>query len=271
MIEAKDITLSIGKKKILSHISLRIERGEFVTIAGNNGAGKSTLLKVLCGEYRKIVGHVELNGKALNSYTIAQLSEIRAVFPQVASMQFPLTVRQTILMGRIPYASGSYSRHDDTVADEVIRITELSPLTEREFPTLSGGEMQRVQFARVLAQLWDMPEQKTGFLFLDEPTNNLDMRHQHAVLSIAQELSKKNIIVIAVIHDLNLAAQYSSRIIFMKDGNIAQDGEPKKICTPECIAENLGVIVKILRHEGLQHPVIVPQSSFVNTNKEKSL
>ena len=220
MIEAKNISVSIGKKHILEDISVQIENGKVTAILGPNGAGKSTLLKCLTGSQNANSGTIELDGKRLNDYSLNDLSTKRAVLSQSNPISFPFTALEIVMMGRNPYASSSNEDHE--IALKALESVHAIHLKGWVFPTLSGGEQQRVQLARVLAQLW---EQENAYLFLDEPTSALDLKHQHQLLSFVSKLSEeKHFAVCIIMHDLNLAMRYANHVILLKDGKLFAEG-----------------------------------------------
>jgi iron complex transport system ATP-binding protein len=258
MIRAKNIAVNIGGEKILSNVSLTIEGGEFLTIAGRNGTGKSTLLRVLTGDIKNYEGDVEINGKNIRRYPLKELAKIRAVLPQISSLASPFTVEEIVLMGRIPYSAGSYVLRDIQIVEEILEHMELLHMKDRIYPTLSGGEMQRVQIARILAQLYEPNKDESKYIFLDEPTNNLDLCYQYKILSEVWKLAKTNFTVIAVIHDLNIAAQYSTRMIFLNNGQKTAEGHTSEVLTKDIIRQNLNIEAEILNHIKFKNPLVFP-------------
>jgi iron complex transport system ATP-binding protein len=267
MINAENINVNIGGKRILSGVSLKIESGEFLTIVGRNGAGKSTLLRVLTGDITNYKGSIEINGRNIRDYSLKELATTRAVLPQISSLAAPFTVEEIVLMGRIPYSPGSYTSKDIYIVDEILEQMELLHLKDRIYPTLSGGEMQRVQIARILTQLYEPDKDETKYIFLDEPTNNLDLCYQYKILSEVRKLANANFTVIAVIHDLNLAAQYSTRMVFLNNGEKTADGNTSKVLTRKIIKENLQVDTEILNHYKFKNPLVFPLTDNTEPSK----
>ncbi|MEZ5347115.1 MAG: heme ABC transporter ATP-binding protein [Pyrinomonadaceae bacterium] len=248
-----------GGKHLLRNVSFEARSGEVIAVLGANGAGKSTMLKTLCGEIRSSEGEISFDGKGIDSWKIDELSKIRGVLPQSFSLNFPFRVREVTLLGRTPHVVFSESRRDHKIVADALKMVEAAVLAERSYPTLSGGERQRVQLARVLAQIWEKPLCGSRYLLLDEPTSSLDLAHQHLTLQTARKFARADTVVITVLHDLNLAAQYADRILVLRDGKRFAFGEPKEILTPETIKESFGIEVYVTDHARIDNvPLIVP-------------
>ena len=187
---------------------------------GANGAGKSTLLKMLTGAIKPSSGKVLFKNKDLSSYTSEELAKERAVLSQSYQLNFPITVSDIIMMGRYPYFSSSPSQQDQEVFDASVKTVGVGHLVNRDYNTLSGGEAQKVQMARVLSQVWQIKGNAPKALYLDEPVSSLDMKYQHEILSIAKRFAEAGNAVVTILHDVNLALQYADRIHFMKDGEM---------------------------------------------------
>lgn len=233
MIIAKNVSLSVSNKLILDNISVQIPAAKITAILGPNGAGKSTLLKCLTGGKQYDSGNISLNGKAIDGYSLESLSRLRAVLSQGPSVDFSFTALEIVKMGRNPYINQSSPEEDDDIAYQTLEMVDALALTERIFPTLSGGEKQRVQLARVVAQLWGV---KDAYLFLDEPTSALDLKHQHQVLKFVKGLAKNSgMTIIIVLHDLNLALRYADHIVLLKEGRLFASDETDKVLTAQNI------------------------------------
>ncbi len=229
MIEADNLYLKVGKQLILENVSIRVPIAKVTSIMGPNGAGKSTLLKCLTGASPYQQGKVNLNGKSLNQYSLESLSRLRAVLSQSTTIDFPFSAFDIVKMGRNPYHDKSTMNQDDEVVYQALKHVDCLALKDRVFPTLSGGEQQRIQLARVIAQLW---ETNNTYLFLDEPTSALDLKHQHQVLQLVRELAvRRQIGVCIVMHDLHLAMRYSDQVILMKEGRLFASGDTNEVLT----------------------------------------
>ncbi len=262
---ASRITYQIGAKKLLHDVSLTARPGELLAIVGANGAGKSTLLKLLSGDCRPSVGEVLFEGKSLAAWPPAALARRRAVLTQQHTLALAFQVRELVLLGRYPYFGGQPTAHDWEVVAAALDLVHLGHLAERAYPTLSGGEQQRAQLARVLAQVW---EAEGGFLLLDEPLTGLDLRHQHHTLAVARQLAQRGFGVIAVLHDLNLAAQYADQVLLLRQGRAVASGPPAQVFTPDYIHLAFGLEVELLTHPSLGHPLIVPTVAVIPTKKD---
>lgn len=235
MILANNIHFSIGAKTILKDINLTLNPGKIYTFLGPNGAGKSTLLKCLTGNLCPDIGYVTLCSKRLSDYRLNELAKYRAVLSQSTQISFPFKAHEIVMMGRNPHTTLQKDSDNAYIVDEVLTCVDALALKDRLFPTLSGGEQQRIQLARVLAQIWQKEE---AVLFLDEPTSALDLKHQHQVFQLLKNLAKeKRWVIVAVIHDLNLAKVYSDAAILMKNGQIYASGDTKHSLNPVSISE----------------------------------
>jgi iron complex transport system ATP-binding protein len=205
-----------------------------ITIAGPNGAGKSTLLGIMAGLRLPYHGSCAYAGKEVRQWPKREYAQKVAFLPQSVRMEFPFTVEEVVLMGRTPYASGWFQTAEDRwAAEESMTITDTLAFRARDFRSLSGGEAQRVILASALTQ---RPE----VLLLDEPATHLDLRHQLSLYRLLVDLAK-SLLVVAVTHDLNLALQFSDRVMVLEDGRVAGDGKPGDVLNPALIARVFGV------------------------------
>ncbi|MGK7390177.1 MAG: heme ABC transporter ATP-binding protein [Candidatus Cyclobacteriaceae bacterium M2_1C_046] len=264
MLKAINITQQISGKTILKDCCLRLKPGRFTAIVGPNGAGKSTLLKAISGESRKFKGEVILNGKQLQCFKPRELSVKRAILPQHTVVNFPFTVEQVIEIGR--YAHRTTAVENEIIINSVMRMTDLKKFKGRAYQTLSGGEKQRVQMARVMAQIRNKTSDPK-YVLLDEPTASLDIAQQHTILSLAKNLCNENIAVMAVLHDLNLAIQYADDILFLKNGQTVAYGELKDVVTKDIIEKTFGYPVRLLEDDG--ELIVVPNKKS-NSDKGTS-
>ncbi|WP_373084046.1 heme ABC transporter ATP-binding protein [Sneathiella sp.] len=235
MITVDNLSYSAARQQILENINVTFEAGKISAILGPNGAGKSTLLKCLTGSLVPDNGFVLLDGQRLETYSLSELSVKRAVLSQSNPISFPFLAKEIVLMGRNPYALAKTHAVDEEIVHETLDLMDAWHLRDRSFPTLSGGEQQRVQFARVLSQIWD---QKSAYLFLDEPTSALDLKHQYQVMElIRDQCTKKNLTVIIVMHDLNIAYQSTDISCFIKNGRIRIEGDSQNVICADTLAE----------------------------------
>ncbi len=237
MLEAEEIEYAVGRKTLLSGVSLVLNPGELLAVIGPNGAGKSTLLRLLAGETRPSRGAVRLDGRPLDGWNRRALARRRAVLPQSSSLSFPFTVGEVVLLGRAPHTGGVEGALDRAIARHALEAVGMGALAGRAYPSLSGGERQRVHLARVLAQLMRAPAQfEPGFLLLDEPVTSLDPRHQHAALALAREFVGQGGGALAILHDVNLAARYADRVIVLANGRLVATGTPAEALSPAVLS-----------------------------------
>ncbi|MCB2407324.1 heme ABC transporter ATP-binding protein [Hymenobacter lucidus] len=255
MFDLHQVSYQVGRKPLLHEVSLQAQCGRLLALIGPNGAGKSTLLRVLSGDLTPGSGTVQFEGRPLADIPAATLARRRAVLTQQHSLSLAFRVQELVLMGRYPYFQGQPTAHDQAVVRQALAAVGLSHLAQRSYPTLSGGEQQRAQLARVLAQVW---EAEAGFLLLDEPLTGLDLNHQHHTLDIARALTRRGFGVVAVLHDLNLAAQYADELLLLHQGRAVASGTPAEVLTPAHIQQAFGIEVELLAHPRLDTPLLVP-------------
>jgi iron complex transport system ATP-binding protein len=257
MLKLENISFQIGKKKILNDVNITFQPGKFSMILGPNGSGKSSLLKIFSGSERNFKGKVYYNGVDLATISNETLAKKRAVLSQQSQLQFPLQVKDVVMMGRYPHFSFQPLKQDQEICMEVIATMQLHHLQNRNYLSLSGGEKQRVHFARILAQLWTIPEQDSRYLFLDEPLNSLDIHFQQEFLQIAKSFLGPLTVLVAIIHDINLALRYSDQLSFLKDGEIIATGTPNEMVTPEIIEHVFSVKSAVMKHPFGDYPLVL--------------
>lgn len=271
MLELKNIHFEINEKVLVRNISFSAKPGEHLVILGANGAGKSTLLKILSGEISTYSGQIILNGENLNNFSNSELARLRAVMPQEVQLSFPFRAIEVVEMGHSPHVD---LHNSDEITQRCMELFDVSHLADRRYPTLSGGEKQRVQLARVFCQLDDhsesLPhalEQDTNtpnnvrpearFLFLDECTSALDPAHQHTVFEAVNKIKQGHVGVISVMHDLNLASQYADKILILKEGNLLCLGGLEETLTSSNLEDAYAIKTEILSHPVSNKPLIV--------------
>lgn len=242
LLEAHNLSFQVANKLLIDDISLSINQNEMVVIIGPNGAGKSSLLKLLTGYTQPTQGKCLLEGIALDQWPHNDLAKKRAVMKQQHSLSFAFTVEDIVAMGRSPYGS----EYKQEAIEEALTQTDCQELRHRDFRQLSGGEQQRVQLARVLAQVWQ-PKRSPACLFLDEPTSALDLYHQQHSLRLLHQLTREHPYgVCCVLHDLNLTALYADRVYLIHQGKLVAAGTPKEVLNASNLTRwykaDLGVI-----------------------------
>lgn len=231
MIRVKRCTKTYAGKSVIRDIELQVARGQFVGIIGPNGSGKTTLLRLMSGEERPDQGSVELNGRKVEQWRTRELAKCLTVVPQEGLQPVPFTVYDVVMMGRHVYQGRFHraSAADHAVVRRTLRVTGLQEISQNLVTHISGGERQRVAIARAMAQ-------EPTVLLLDEPTTYLDIGYQLAVLRYVQDWQQQTgATVVAVLHDLNLAAQFCERIILLHGGRFFADGPPAAVIQPDIL------------------------------------
>jgi putative heme degradation protein/ABC-type hemin transport system ATPase subunit len=249
----------------VSDVSFSIRPGEMIALLGANGAGKSTLLKMLAGMHKTGKGHIVFNGKSLSEYSKTELAKHRAVLNQQNNVSLPFTVGELVMMGRYPYFKNSPSKNDDAIVNEVMAAAGITSMAARSYLTLSGGEQQRVQLARSLAQLW---EQKKALLLMDEPVTGMDILYQQQTLAILKAMARKGHMVVCVLHDMNLASHYADRVLMLKNGRKWYDGTPQEILQPKPVYEIFEVEADIVINPSTLKQMIMPREVVFNYKQQ---
>ncbi|WP_447579051.1 heme ABC transporter ATP-binding protein [Achromobacter kerstersii] len=249
MLAAQNLTLSRGGKRILTQISLEVRPGEVVGLLGANGAGKSTLLSALAAELSPDSGQVHLGGEPLAGMPFREQARQRAVLPQKPGLTFDLDVNEVVAMGAYPFPELPPAAVDALVA-QALTLADAAHLAGRRYPELSGGEQQRVQFARVLVQCHAARQAgEARYLLLDEPTASLDPKHQTDLLRRAWELAHAgNTGVLVILHDMNLAARWCDRLLLLSGGATTALGTPEQVLTPANLYLAYGIDAQVIPH-----------------------
>lgn len=244
--EVKNLYFSYGKNKVLRDVSLKIERGQITTIMGANGCGKSTLFSVMTKNLFPRKGKVLLGGKNIQRLTLKEFAREVSIVQQYNTSSDDITVERLISFGRTPHKKPMQgnSEEDEELIEWAMEVTGLTQYRDREVSRLSGGQRQRVWIAMALAQ-------NTKILFLDEPTTYLDVRYQIEILELVKKLNQEyDITIIMVLHDINQAICFSDRIIGLKDGCVAVEGDPAEVITTESIRTLYGIDLQIAMVDG---------------------
>lgn len=243
MLQVENISVSMKGKCILHQFSFEIEAGQLLAIVGPNGAGKSTLLRAICGDFGK--QQLSWHGELLHELDPQEVAKQRAVLTQKNALSFDFSVKEVVMMGRYPYFKNQPSKYDCQVVQEMMERLQVASFAERSYHSLSGGEQQRVQTARVFAQLEEAESQKPKLLLLDEPLNNLDVKYQYQLLEQLVHYSKLGHLVIIVMHDLNLAAQYADQVLLLQEGVLKKSGSPEEVLQANLLEEAYQLPVKV--------------------------
>lgn len=260
MLEVTNATVRLGTRGVLHEVSHKFAAGRLTVIVGPNGAGKSTLVKVLSGELRPLHGSVTLGGRPLRQCPAHELAARRAVVPQATALAFPFTVREVVGLGATVPGFGLAEQSQHVL--RAMRLAEVDEFSGRYYTELSGGERQRVHFARAICQLLasHAPAHDTALL-LDEPTSNLDLPHQAHIMAQARAQTTLGRCVIAVLHDLNLAAAWADDVVALHDGRIRAAGPPKDVLNETVLQTIYGARINVLRLPGSDVPIVLPYAA----------
>lgn len=259
LLRAVDLTYSYGDRDVLGGVSVGVTRGQVTGVLGPNGSGKTTLVRCLMGFLPPKSGQVTLGGRDLATWPRRELARQIAVVPQAMPTDFPLRVRELVLLGRIPHLParglGFESARDREATEAALAAASITELADRPLHQLSGGEVRRAFVARALAQ-------DTPYLLLDEPTSGLDLRHQLGILDLLRRRARNGGAILAVMHDLNLAAAHCDRLIVLKDGRVAADGPPGAALDPRILSDVYGVDLRAVSvgagSDGIDRQILLP-------------
>lgn len=255
MLKTHQLSLKRDQQAILTNLSVSFDPGKLTVLLGPNGAGKSTLLNCLSGEQAQTLDQVSLDGRFLERFSSLDLAKRRAMMPQSIRLDFPFRVDEVVEMSLIHHAPATVRAHQ---VKEALAWFDMAELAQRNYLTLSGGEQQRVQLARVFAQIGFQSESFSRFLLLDECTAHLDLAHQHQVLKLIKDwVDQRGIGAIMVLHDLNLAAQYADELLLMNHGQVVCQGFVEQVLTKERIEEVYQIKVSLHQHNQ-GWPMVVP-------------
>lgn len=237
-VDFEHITVALGGRDVVQDATTTVGSGQVVGVVGPNGSGKSTLLRTLYRAVAPKFGTVRVDGDDVRSRSGRQAARTVSVMLQDPPTDFDLSVEETVMLGRAPHHAtfGRDTPEDLRIVDEAMARTEISELADRMVATLSGGQRQRVMLARAMAQ-------QTPVMVLDEPSNHLDISHQHELMSTVRDL---DCTVIAALHDLNLATRYCDSVVVLDAGRIVASGPPAEVFTPELIRSTFDVDARIL-------------------------
>ncbi len=233
------VSAGYGGEPVIRNISVSVSAGELFVIIGPNGSGKTTLLRILAGMGGDVKGRVNILDRPLSGYRGRDIARTVAMVPQILPEQSPFSVRETVCMGRYAHQGilGLGNRRDESLVDEAMIITGTMHLARRRVDHLSGGERQRVFIARALCQ-------EPKIMLLDEPTASLDLAHQTRVMDLLEQLRRdRNMTVIMVSHDLNLASMYGDRLLLLKEGSILSLGRPGEVLDFRTLEKAYGCVI----------------------------
>lgn len=238
---------------LLDSVNCAVQAGEILAVIGPNGAGKSTLLKALSGDVA-YQGKVSIDGLSNN---MVERARQLAVLPQQSLLNFPYRVSEVVQLARIPHRSGQ--QRDEQIIDQALAMMDISFLKQRLYTELSGGEKQRVQVARVLAQIWDEKDaaQGTRVLLLDEPTNALDLGHQRDLMNAIRTFAQQGVAIIMVLHDINLAARYADKMLALLCSQQIAFGPVAEVVTTDNINRLFSINAEVIAHPQSGLPMVM--------------
>ena len=254
MLATNHVTVKYDDRLAVAEVSIKVHPGEVIAIIGPNGAGKSSFLRALNGNTPITTGEVLLEERPVDSYSRRAVARRIAVVAQEAELRFPVTVMDFVLGGRYAWSNawGWENERDVEIAQSVLRETQLEPFAPRLMNELSGGERQRAVLARALAT-------EAKIFLLDEPTANLDLAHQAAMLKlIRQRCDRGDAAAVVVTHEVNLAAEFADRVMLLKDGRVVAIGSPREVLTPELLQKLFGLQILVDAHPLSGAPRITP-------------
>ena len=268
-LEARALYRTVRRTHIVEDATISLIPGQLTIIVGPNGAGKSTLLKLLSGEVRPTSGDIVCAGETLKETPAWRLARRRAVMAQATQLAFPFSVNEVVRLGLdtlgldtlgLDTLGVDAKRIDaDAIIDHALRRADILHLAERKYDTLSGGEQQRTHFARVLCQLAaGRRSEARQALLLDEPVASLDLKHQLMLMDSAREIADSGVAVMAILHDLNLAAAYADKLVVMQAGRIVASGEPTHVLAGGLVADIFGVDLRLCATPPGNAPFILP-------------
>lgn len=253
LLKVKNLSGGYNKKIIIKDISFAIQRGDFLGIIGPNGSGKSTLLRLMSRVLIPQKGNIVFEDKDISEMKLKEFCRQTAFVPQDTLINFSFSVEEIVLMGRIPHLKRLQfeSKRDFLIAQNALSLTDTLSLKEKQIDTLSAGERQRVIIAKALAQ-------EPILLFLDEPTSHLDIGHQIQILDLLKKLNReRNLTIVMILHDLNLAAEFCNRIILLNEGRIFKEGLPEEVLTYQNIETVYKTVVVVNKNPISNKPYII--------------
>ncbi|WP_374545348.1 heme ABC transporter ATP-binding protein [Rhodoblastus sp.] len=259
-LEASALSFSARGRRLVDNVSLRLECGSLTAMIGPNGAGKSTLFRLLTGERAPCHGEILVSGEPLAAMAPWRLAEKRAVMAQNATLAFPFRAHEVARLGLAVVGRRLPAARIETILAASLSAAGVTHLADRDYQTLSGGEQQRVRFARTLCQLKAGQAVGEGqALFLDEPTASLDLEHQFSLMSAARALAEEGVAVVAIVHDLNIAAAFAREVIVLSDGKIVAHGRPGAVLTETLVGDVFHVRLRVVSDAETGRPIILPQ------------
>ncbi|MFT5617698.1 MAG: iron complex transport system ATP-binding protein [Arenicella sp.] len=255
MLTVENISYRIGKKEILHKVDFMAKAGEMIGVLGSNGAGKSSLLKLITKENTLSDGSIYWKNRKVEDYNVKEMALERAILTQQTHISNDFPVPEVVMMGRYVHFKSLPQLVDYNAVEQAMLQTKIAKFSDRQYQTLSGGEQQRVQLARTLAQIDEGNVQGSKLFLLDEPLNNLDIKHQHQCLQLARNFARMGNVVLIVMHDINLASFYTDKIVLLNNGEMQHFGSPAEVLTEQHLRQAYDFPVSIQQHPFSKCPI----------------
>lgn len=252
LIRVDGLVCGFPDRPVLRELSFSVQEGDFIGVIGPNGAGKTTLTRVLAGILRPAAGKIFYRERELAAIPPSVLAREMALLPSALDLHFPYSVNEFVSMGRFPFIGrfGRFSDRDLEIITRCLRWLDIERIRERRMNEISDGERQRVCLAQTLAQ-------EPRFIILDEPTSHLDIGHQYAILDLLKEVNlRRQLSILAVFHELNIASEYCGTILLLRDGRLAGMGRPDEVLRPDKIREAYGTDVAVFTNPVTGRPFL---------------
>ncbi len=241
---------NVGFKKnnacLIDDISFDLTKGEILALVGPNGAGKTTLLNTLTHELEPTTGTIQIAGQAIEQLSLQERAKRIAVLPQLSLLNFPYSVEQVVSLSRIPHTTGV--QIDNDIVTQAMQELDIAYLKGRIYTALSGGEKQRVQIARVLAQIWREEDAGSRILLLDEPTSALDLGHQQMLMKSVRKMADDGVAVVMIVHDINIALAHAHSIVALSCGKVLAQGKVKEVVNEALLTTLFQADVRLFAH-----------------------
>lgn len=255
-LKLQNITVNIGKSTLIESVSVSVNRGEVLSIIGPNGSGKTTLMRAISCEIDTVSGSISIDDQPLWKLNPRRRACQLAALQQFSSLSFPFTVEEVVELSRIPHSSGKHC--DRQIVQNALQAMDILYLQKHLYTRLSGGEKQRVQLARVMAQIWREEDAfGTRLLLLDEPTSALDLGHQRQLMQVIRHFANRGVAIVMAVHDLNLASCCADYVLALSGGRTIAYGRPKDVIKAEVVKQLYGIDVEVVNHSNNGWPVVL--------------
>lgn len=255
LLALQNLSVTLAGNQCLHEVSFNLTAGEVAAVIGPNGAGKTTLLRAVAGELHPDGGQLRVFGRTHSQWALQERARHLAVLPQASALNFPFRVEEVVALGRIPQSTGS--KIDAAIVTEALTALDILHLRHRLYPQLSGGEKQRTQLARVMAQIWRAEDAKDRLLLLDEPTASLDLGHQQQLMDRVRAFAAQGVAVLMVLHDLNLALRTADRLLALHQGRLVADGPVAQVLSADLLHQLFGAQVELFHHPRTGRPLVL--------------